>query len=101
MIAERNDNGSVTLTCRTASEGPVVWKLNDEDVDFEHHYESDGKNLIVSEIDAPLLGEYSCWRGGKKLSSTFLLQEAEEQRSDREHKGKDRLHATFNELMLK
>lgn len=85
VIAKRNDNSLVTLTCRTAGEGPLVWKLNDEDVDFEYHYERDGKNLIVSEIDAPLLGEYSCWRGGEKLSSTFLLQEAEEQ-TDKENK---------------
>ncbi|XP_013867168.1 interleukin-12 subunit beta [Austrofundulus limnaeus] len=83
VIAKRNDNGPVTLTCREASEGTVVWKLNDEDVDFEDldHYKSDGKNLIVSEIDAPLLGEYSCWTGEEKLSSTFLLQEAEEQKA--------------------
>ncbi|XP_047236630.1 interleukin-12 subunit beta isoform X3 [Girardinichthys multiradiatus] len=78
VLAKINEN-SVTLTCGAPTAGPVTWKLNDEDVDyFEDHFEKKGKNLIVKEVDTPLLGEYSCWRGKAKLSSVYLLQGTEE-----------------------
>ncbi|KAM4745059.1 interleukin-12 subunit beta [Anableps anableps] len=78
VLAKRDEN-SVTLTCHATTTGPVTWKLNGEVVDFEDHYKQEGHNLIVKEVDAPLLGEYSCWKGEAKLSSTYLLQETEEE----------------------
>ncbi|KAM4579428.1 interleukin-12 subunit beta [Fundulus diaphanus] len=77
VLAKRNGH-SVTLTCRETNPGHVTWKLSDEDIDFEDHFEQKGQHLIVKEVDMPLLGEYSCWRGKEKLSSTYLLQETEE-----------------------
>lgn len=76
-MVRRNEN-SVTLPCDSAIAGPVTWKMNDEDLDFDYFYEQKDQNLIVKEVDTPLLGEYSCWRGETKLSSTLLLQETEE-----------------------
>uniref|UniRef100_A0A3Q2ZR21 Interleukin-12 subunit beta n=1 Tax=Kryptolebias marmoratus TaxID=37003 RepID=A0A3Q2ZR21_KRYMA len=77
VIAKRNDRNPVTLTCRTASSEPVTWKMDGEEVGFDDYLEKDGKNLIVQEIEEPFLGEYTCWTGEEKLSSTYLLQEAE------------------------
>ncbi|XP_037536858.1 interleukin-12 subunit beta [Nematolebias whitei] len=78
VVAKRSDTNPVTLTCTTASNEPVTWKLDGKDVNSEDDVEKDGNNLIVPEVDLPMLGEYSCWRGGEKLSSTHLLLEAEE-----------------------
>uniref|UniRef100_A0A3Q2DCM3 Interleukin-12 subunit beta n=1 Tax=Cyprinodon variegatus TaxID=28743 RepID=A0A3Q2DCM3_CYPVA len=77
VVVRRNEN-SVTLPCDSAIAGPVTWKMNDEDLDFDYFYEQKDQNLSVKEVDTPLLGEYSCWRGETKLSSTLLLQETEE-----------------------
>ncbi|XP_043967169.1 interleukin-12 subunit beta isoform X2 [Gambusia affinis] len=77
VVAKRGEE-SVSLACLTTTTGPVTWKLNNDDPDFEDHMSQNGHNLIVRDVDAPLLGEYSCWRDGTKLSSTYLLQETEE-----------------------
>ncbi|PWA15859.1 hypothetical protein CCH79_00009070, partial [Gambusia affinis] len=77
VVAKRGED-SVSLACLTTTTGPVTWKLNNDDPDFEDHMSQNGHNLIVRDVDAPLLGEYSCWRDGTKLSSTYLLQETEE-----------------------
>ncbi|XP_014905250.1 interleukin-12 subunit beta isoform X1 [Poecilia latipinna] len=71
---------SVSLTCLTTTTGPVTWKHNnDEESDFKDNMSQSGHNLTVRDVEAPLLGEYSCWRDGTKLSSTLLLQETEEE----------------------
>lgn len=72
VVAKMDDPNPVTLTCGTTDGEPVTWKFDGEDLGF------DGPHMNVSEVDTPMLGEYSCWRGGKMLSSTYLLLEAEE-----------------------
>ncbi|XP_056232753.1 interleukin-12 subunit beta isoform X3 [Seriola aureovittata] len=83
VMAKRGN--SVTLTCNTNFDGPFTWKFAantvdeaEEIEDFNTIYKQVGKNLIVSDVDSPALGEYSCWSGEERLSSTFLLVEAEE-----------------------
>ncbi|XP_041643419.1 interleukin-12 subunit beta [Cheilinus undulatus] len=80
VVAKRNSEDPVVLTCSTNTEGNVTWNFNGEeiDVDLEDHLQQDGLHLTVSEVGTPTLGEYSCWRGGSRLSSTYLLLEAEE-----------------------
>ncbi|XP_029294739.1 interleukin-12 subunit beta [Cottoperca gobio] len=106
VVAKRNDKSPVTLTCRTETEGAVTWKFHVpemedvqqnglklsegavtgkfhvpemEDVDIEGNVKQNGLKLSVSEVDTPMLGNYSCWRGEDMLSSTYLLLEAEEE----------------------
>uniref|UniRef100_A0A8C6MLR8 Interleukin-12 subunit beta n=1 Tax=Nothobranchius furzeri TaxID=105023 RepID=A0A8C6MLR8_NOTFU len=78
VVAKRNSASPVALTCNRMTSGPVTWKLHGEVVD-EYYALQDGQNLILSEVHAPMLGEYSCWKGTEKLSSTFLLMEADEE----------------------
>ncbi|XP_054895781.1 interleukin-12 subunit beta isoform X2 [Poeciliopsis prolifica] len=78
VVAKRGED-SVSLTCLATTAGPVTWKLNNEDPDFEDYMSKSGHNLIVRDVDTPLLGEYSCWRGETKLSSIYLLQETDEE----------------------
>ncbi|XP_071337797.1 interleukin-12 subunit beta [Trachinotus anak] len=78
VVAKKDDPEPVTLTCRTNINGPVNWTLNDDD-DLDDIIQQDGKNLKVSDVDAPVLGNYSCWREEELLSSTYLLLEAEEE----------------------
>lgn len=84
MVAKRNDRNPVTLTCNTATPGAVTWKFHDddmmvmEDVVLDEYVKQDSHNLNMSYIDTPMLGQYSCWRGGAFLSSVYLLVEAEE-----------------------
>ncbi|CAK6950768.1 interleukin-12 subunit beta [Scomber scombrus] len=85
VVAKRNDANSVTLTCGTKSSGDVVWKFEGdelEDGDYEDNLLKNGTNLRVTEVDTPILGEYSCWSGGEMLSSTYLLLEAEDEDED-------------------
>ena len=77
VVAKLND--AVTLTCRTSIDGEVEWKFEDEVLDHSDNIQPNGQNLNVTEVDAPLLGEYSCWRGDEMLSSTHLLLEVEEE----------------------
>ncbi|XP_035496321.1 interleukin-12 subunit beta isoform X1 [Scophthalmus maximus] len=80
VVAKRNNTTPVTLTCGTKIDGPVTWKFDGEVIeDFDDYIQPDGQNLKVSGVDAPLLGEYSCWSGGEMLLSTYLLLEAEEE----------------------
>ncbi len=76
VVVEKNHATSVTLTCGTKTDGPVTWKLNGEALDsLEEIVVQDGQNLIVSEVELPLLGQYTCWRGEEMLSSVYLLLE--------------------------
>ncbi|XP_027888626.1 interleukin-12 subunit beta [Xiphophorus couchianus] len=76
VVAKPGD--SVSLTCLTTTTGPVTWKLNNDESGFEDYMSKHGHILIVRDVEGPLLGEYSCWRGETKLSSTYLLQKTEE-----------------------
>lgn len=78
VVAKRNDPHPVTLTCNTQTEEGVSWRLDGEEVELDNYVQMEGPNLKISEVDAPMLGEYSCWRGGTMLSSTYLFQELEE-----------------------
>ncbi|KAL6113741.1 uncharacterized protein ACO6RY_04656 [Pungitius sinensis] len=86
VVAKRNDANPVTLTCRTEDPGAVTWKFHGEaleDVHLEDNAQQHGHHLALSEVDTPMLGEYSCWRGTEMLSSTFLLLRADgEEESD-------------------
>lgn len=75
-VAKRNE--AVTLTCGPKVSGDVTWKFEDDEIEESEEYKLVGPNLNVSDIDAPLLGKYSCLSGDKTLSSTHLLLEAEE-----------------------
>uniref|UniRef100_A0A8C4F4V3 Interleukin-12 subunit beta n=1 Tax=Dicentrarchus labrax TaxID=13489 RepID=A0A8C4F4V3_DICLA len=83
VVAKTNEN--VILTCGSKADGAVTWKFRMfpseemEDVDSEDNIQQEGQNLKVSEVGTPVLGEYSCWRGEEKLSSTYLLLEDEEE----------------------
>lgn len=80
VVAKRNDANAVTLTCGTKSSGEVVWKFDGDELDdFEDNRDlrKIGTNLSVTEVDTPMLGEYSCWSGGEMISSTYLLLKAE------------------------
>ncbi|XP_034396434.1 interleukin-12 subunit beta [Cyclopterus lumpus] len=77
VVAKRNDLNPVTLTCRSEeAPGAVTWKFRGEAPEDVRQI---GPDLSVSEVDTPMLGEYSCWRGTQMLSSTYLLLEAEEE----------------------
>lgn len=82
VVAKRNNENPVTLTCDTETDGAVTWKFHGEvmeDVVLQANVQQDGRTLTVSDVDTPMLGQYSCWRGGEMLSSTYLLLEAEEE----------------------
>ncbi|XP_028270621.1 interleukin-12 subunit beta [Parambassis ranga] len=79
VVAKRNVAKPVTLTCGAKSDETVTWKFNGEVIEeSEDNVQKKGQNLIVSEVDTPMLGAYSCWRGGEMLSSTYLFLEDEE-----------------------
>lgn len=79
-------NGAVTLTCGTKNDGDVIWKFSGGSLDALLNYsvDKDTQNLILSEVETPMLGEYSCWRGGEMISSTNLLEEEEESEEEGE-----------------
>ncbi|XP_072243663.1 interleukin-12 subunit beta [Leuresthes tenuis] len=79
VVAKRDDTKPVTLACNAETDGPVIWKFNGEELDDEDNIQMVGQNLIISDVDTLMLGEYSCWRGGEKLSSTYLLLNADEE----------------------
>ncbi|XP_076587497.1 interleukin-12 subunit beta [Chaetodon auriga] len=82
VVAKRNDKNPVTLTCDTKTDGAVTWKFHGEEIEdvlLQANVQQDGQNLAMSDVDTPMLGKYSCWRGGEMLSSTYLLLEAEEE----------------------
>ncbi|XP_072289984.1 interleukin-12 subunit beta [Eucyclogobius newberryi] len=67
------------LTCEIRDK-LVTWKLNDHvlsDGDFGGNIRLNGPSVTVKEVDTPVLGEYACWSAGRKISSTFLLLEVE------------------------
>ncbi|XP_047448655.1 interleukin-12 subunit beta [Mugil cephalus] len=78
VVAKRGHEASVTVNCHTETDGPVTWKLGDtpvEETGFEDSIMQDGLKLVISDVESPMLGEYSCWRGEKMLSSTHVLLE--------------------------
>lgn len=79
VVAKRNDENTVTLTCGTNTDRAVTWKFVMEEVILKDNVQQDGQNLNMSDVDAPMVGQYSCWTGGEMLSSVYLLLEAEEE----------------------
>ncbi|CAJ1069259.1 interleukin-12 subunit beta [Xyrichtys novacula] len=79
VVAKTENQDPITLTCSSKTGESVTWKHKGEEIDedLEDLFQLDGPNLTVLEVDEPTLGEYSCWRGEEKLSSTYLLLEAE------------------------
>lgn len=80
VVTKKANANPVTLACGTKTDGAFTWKFDDElleHVGFEDKLQHDGQNLIVPKVYLPMLGEYSCWRGGERLSSTYLLLEAD------------------------
>ena len=76
VVAKRNDPNPVTLTCRSKTDEAVTWKVENEemeDVKLDDSIRQVGQNLILTDIDTPKLGQYSCWREQEMLSSTYLL----------------------------
>ncbi|KAM4615782.1 interleukin-12 subunit beta [Polymixia lowei] len=86
VAAKRDDPSPVTLTCGVTSDGTTTWKFEKDgdidDVDLVDGFQQEGCDLKVSYVDAPMVGEYSCWAGERKLSSTHLLLDAEEDETD-------------------
>ncbi|XP_068994824.1 interleukin-12 subunit beta [Embiotoca jacksoni] len=83
VVAKRNNADPVTLTCGTKTAGAVTWKFDGDVMEDVDNVRQDGQSLTVSEVDTPNLGEYSCWRGDQKLSSTYLLlEDAEDETLD-------------------
>nr|XP_033476459.1 interleukin-12 subunit beta [Epinephelus lanceolatus] len=79
--AKWKDSNPVTLTCRTKTNGDVTWKFEGdemEDDDYDEKIQRNGRDLSVSMVENPMLGEYSCWRGSEMLSSTYLLLKKDE-----------------------
>lgn len=78
VVAKRNSG--VTLTCNADPDAAVNWKFTGGDgrVTLYKNVQQDGQNLKVSNVDDPNVGEYSCWSGGKMLSSVHLLEAEEE-----------------------
>lgn len=76
VVAKREDPNPVTLTCRSKTDEAVTWKVQRdemEDVKLENNIRQVGQNLVLTDVDTPELGQYSCWREGEMLSSTYLL----------------------------
>ncbi|XP_068167171.1 interleukin-12 subunit beta [Antennarius striatus] len=78
MVAKTNS--SVTLICNTTTEEAVTWKFGNsmkkmENVRLVKHYRQDGQNLNISDLDYPMFGNYSCWKGAEMLSSVYLFIE--------------------------
>lgn len=79
VVAKGNDT-PVTLTCHTKFSGPVTWRIDgDENNDFNDRLQQDGHTLRITNVEYPMLGEYSCWGGGQMLWSTYLLLKNEEE----------------------
>lgn len=82
FVEAKKSDANVTLTCDTKTNEPVTWKFDGvmmEDVFFEDNVQQHNQSLTVSELQPPMLGKYSCWRGGEMLSSTYLLLEANDE----------------------
>lgn len=78
VVAKRNNKDPVVLTCSTSADRAVTWKFDGDVVtDFVGKVQLYGQDLNVSDVEEPMLGNYSCWSGGELLSSLFLLLEAE------------------------
>lgn len=70
---------NATITCKTAENRSITWKIDNvdlEDIAFKDALQEDGHRLKLSEVDNPMLGEYSCWSEGQNLYSIHLLLEA-------------------------
>ena len=78
--------GSVTLNCPTELKGEVTWWKHERGQDpytlDQNDYDMEGHSLTLSDLGGPLLGEYSCWGQDGKLSSLYVLLDAEEEEED-------------------
>lgn len=76
-------NTGFTLTCNADPDAAVSWKFTVgkvmESIASYNNVQQDGQNLNISKVDTPNVGEYSCWSGGKMLSSVHLLLQANEE----------------------
>ncbi|XP_044191930.1 interleukin-12 subunit beta [Thunnus albacares] len=80
VVAKVVDQNEVTLTCDTAFSGNVTWKFDNVLVEeFFDSVRTEGQNLILTEVDLPMFGNYSCWNKEEMLSLTYLLREAEDE----------------------
>ena len=70
-------NDKVELSCNTTLERDITWKFRGKDVTVEDDVQQNGTHLILSDVGANMLGEYSCWAEGQHLSSVYLLRKAE------------------------
>lgn len=77
FVLAREEEDAV-LTCNTTADKAVTWKFDGDDVQLGSNFKQDGQRLKVSEVDYPMLGEYSCWSEGQMLSSVYLLLEIKE-----------------------
>lgn len=78
VVLTEEDEGPVTLTCNTTIGRNVMWKFkgaNLEETAIGGLVRQDGQQLILSSVEYPMLGEYSCWSEGHMLSSVYLLFE--------------------------
>lgn len=75
VLAEKDE--CKLLTCNTAANRNVTWKLNGDDLEnvINEDCPQDGQNLTVK-VHETKMGNYSCWSNGQMLSSVFLLIEA-------------------------
>lgn len=81
VVAGRQDQSTATLTCNTETDSGITWRFHGdviEEVTLDDSTQQSGPNLTISDVDVPVLGQYSCWRGQEMLSSVYLLLEAEE-----------------------
>lgn len=76
-VAKRDEE--YTLTCNSKPDDIVTWKLNGDPLEDDENVKQNGTKLTVLDIDTPSLGNYSCWRGEKMLSSTYLLLKVDEE----------------------
>lgn len=75
LVRQKQD---ATITCETAAGRSITWKMDNvdlKDISFKGELKEDGDCLILSAVDEPMSGEYSCWSEGQKLHSIHLLLE--------------------------
>ncbi|XP_056152888.1 interleukin-12 subunit beta [Lampris incognitus] len=86
VVVIKENVGTALLTCDTDIGDNVTWRFERdgliEDVELGGEFEQVGRDLWVSEVLSPITGQYSCWFKGKRLSSAYLLLDAEEEYSD-------------------
>ncbi|XP_061586050.1 interleukin-12 subunit beta [Cololabis saira] len=77
-VVKEGNAEPVKLTCNAKADESVTWMFEGDEVEF-NDAQRNGTNLVVSNVDAPMLGEYSCTSKGQTLSTTHILMEPEDQ----------------------